>query len=79
MANFDTFFHKTLEDNGFNENRNYVNQNPFQSNKWLMPINLHCCHWILLCIDIQSLQSGQLSISLYDSATEMNFVYDIQK
>lgn len=75
---FDSFFHKTLEENGFNEQRSYVNQNPCQSKIWLMPINFQNCHWILLCINVEDLQCGQVRIDLYDSASEMNFTYDIK-
>ena len=75
---FDTFFHKTLEENGFNEHRSYVNQNPCQSKIWLMPINFQNCHWILLCINLEDLQCGQVVIDLYDSASKMEFKYDIK-
>ena len=75
---FDTFFHKTLEENGFNKNRSYVNLNPFQSKKWIMPVNIQNCHWILLYFSLEHLHQGQVAIDLFDSANELNYFYDIK-
>ena len=75
---FDTFFHKTLEENGFNSSRSYVRVNPFSSKRWIMPVNFQNCHWILLHLELEHLIRGQVTMDLYDSATKMNFCYDIQ-
>ena len=74
---FDTYFHTTLEENGFNEKRNYANRNPFDHISWLLPINFQNSHWILLHINVQSLNNSQVEITLYDSATEAGFAYNI--
>ena len=75
---FDTHFHSSLQTSKFSEKRGYVNVNPFQFNTWLMPLNFQNCHWILLCINVENLDRGELAIDLYDSAREMDFTYDIQ-
>ena len=75
---FDTHFHKTLEENGFNSSRSYVKVNPFSSKRWIMPVNFQNCHWILLHLELEHLIRGQVTMDLYDSATKMNFFYDIQ-
>ena len=75
---FDTFFHQSLEENGFNSKRSYAKINPFTSRKWIMPINFQNCHWILLHLNLENIHKGQILMDLHDSATKMNFVYDIQ-
>lgn len=75
---FDTFFHQSLEENGFNSKRGYAKINPFTSRKWIMPINFQNCHWILLYLNLENIYNGQILMDLYDSATKMNYVYDIQ-
>ena len=75
---FDTFFHQSLEENGFNSKRSYAKINPFTSRKWIMPINFQNCHWILLHLNLENIHKGQILMDLHDSATKMNYVYDIQ-
>ena len=75
---FDTFFHKTLEENGFNISRGYVKTNPFSRKRWIIPVNFQNCHWILLYLNLENLVRGQITMDLHDSATKMNYFYDIQ-
>ena len=66
---FDTFFHQSLEENGFNSKRSYAKINPFTSRKWIMPINFQNCHWILLHLNLENIHKGQILMDLHDSAT----------
>ena len=75
---FDTFFHQSLEKNGFNSKRSYARINPFTSRKWIMPINFHNSHWILLTLNLENIHKGQILMDLHDSAIKMKFNYDIQ-
>ena len=75
---FDTFFHKTLEENGFNISRGYVKANPFSRKRWIIPVNFQNCHWILLYLNLENLVRGQITMDLHDSASKMNYFYDIQ-
>ena len=75
---FDTFFHTSLEENGFNSSRSYVKRNPFTANKWLIPVNFQNCHWILLHANIENILLGKVLLDIYDSAINMDFEYDIE-
>ena len=75
---FDTFFHTTLEENGFNSSRSYVKRNPFRTNKWLIPVNFQNCHWILLHANIENILLGKVVLDIYDSAINMDCAYDIE-
>ena len=75
---FDTFFHTTLEENGFNSSRSYVRQNPFTSSKWLIPVNFQNCHWILVHANIENILLGKVVLDIYDSAIKMDCAYDIE-
>ena len=75
---FDTFFHQTLEENGFNSNRSYVKTNPFSSQKWIMPVNFQNCHWILLQANLENILVGEITLDIYDSANKNAPVYNIQ-
>ena len=75
---FDTFFHTSLEENGFNSSRSYVKRNPFTANKWLIPVNFQNCHWILLHANIENILLGKVVLDIYDSAINMDFEYDIE-
>ena len=63
---FDTFFHQSLEENGFNSKRSYAKTNPFTSRKWIMPINFQNCHWILLHLNLENIHKGQILMDLHD-------------
>ena len=75
---FDTCFHTTLEENGFNSSRSYVKHNPFKTNKWLIPVNFQNCHWILLHANIENISLGKVVLDIYDSAIDMDCEYDIE-
>ena len=75
---FDTCFHTTLEENGFNSSRSYVEHNPFEANKWLIPVNFQNCHWILLHANIENISLGKVVLDIYDSAIDMDCEYDIE-
>ena len=75
---FDTFFHTTLEENGFNSSRSYVRQNPFTTSKWLIPVNFQNCHWILVHANIENILLGKVVLDIYDSAINMDCAYDIE-
>ena len=75
---FDTFFHTSLEENGFNSSRSYVKRNPFTANKWLIPVNFQNCHWILLHANIENILLGKVVLDIYDSAINMDFEYYIE-
>ena len=75
---FDTFFHQTLEENGFNASRYYVKMNPFTASNWIIPINFQNCHWILLYANIENILLGKVTFDLYDSAVNLKYVYEIE-
>ena len=75
---FDTCFHTTLEENGFNSSRSYVKHNPFKTNKWMIPVNFQNCHWILLHANIENILLGKVVLDIYDSAVNMDCEYDIE-